>query len=138
MTHSCEFENFSGKIFENGGDVDGCLGSNTHLVLGVVLQETLDTTAWKLSENKVSNPILSKRMSVRRNSLQALSSMPRSRKTPPQIHHVISSSRPSRMPDDEFRAHRDGFRGGFDGCARFMRSLVSMSHCLKLLNSRGL
>ena len=53
MTHSCEFENFGGQILENGGNVDGSLGSNAHLILGVVLQETLDTTAGEL-EMKVS------------------------------------------------------------------------------------
>jgi hypothetical protein len=48
MTHSCELENFSSQVFENSGNVDGSLGSHAHLVLGVVLQETLDTTAREL------------------------------------------------------------------------------------------
>jgi hypothetical protein len=48
MTHSCELEDFSGQVFEDGGNVDGSLGSNAHLILGVVLQETLDTTAREL------------------------------------------------------------------------------------------
>ncbi len=48
VTHSCELENFSGQVFEDGGNVDGSLGSNAHLILGVVLQETLDTTAGEL------------------------------------------------------------------------------------------
>jgi hypothetical protein len=48
MTHSCELENFSSQVFENGGNVDGSLGSHAHFVLGVVLQETLDTTAGEL------------------------------------------------------------------------------------------
>jgi hypothetical protein len=48
VTHSCEFEDFSGEIFEDGGNVNGCLGSNSHLVLCVVLQETLDTAAREL------------------------------------------------------------------------------------------
>jgi hypothetical protein len=50
MTHSCELEDFSGKIFENGGNIDGSLGSNSHLVLSIVLQETLDTTAGELEQ----------------------------------------------------------------------------------------
>jgi hypothetical protein len=54
MTHSCELEDFSGQIFEDGGNVDGSLGSNAHLVLGVVLQETLYTTAWELEKWVVS------------------------------------------------------------------------------------
>jgi hypothetical protein len=48
MTHSCELENFRREIFEDSSNVDGCLRSNAHLVLGVVLQETLDTTAGEL------------------------------------------------------------------------------------------
>jgi hypothetical protein len=54
MTHSSELKDFSGQIFEDGGNVDGSLGSNAHLVLGVVLQETLDTTAWELEKWVVS------------------------------------------------------------------------------------
>ena len=50
MTHSCELENFGGQILENGGNVDCSLGSNAHLILGVVLQESLDTTAGKLEK----------------------------------------------------------------------------------------
>jgi hypothetical protein len=52
VTHSCELENFSGQVLEDGGNIDGSLGSNAHLILGVVLQETLDTTAGEL-ENGV-------------------------------------------------------------------------------------
>lgn len=48
MTHACELENLSSEIFEDGGNVDGGLGANTHLVLGVGLEETLDTTAGEL------------------------------------------------------------------------------------------
>jgi hypothetical protein len=49
-THSCQLENFSGEVFEDSCDVYGGLSSNTHLVLGVVLQETLDTTAGELDK----------------------------------------------------------------------------------------
>jgi len=45
---SCKLEDFSGQVFENGGNVDCSLGTNAHLILGVVLQETLDTTAGEL------------------------------------------------------------------------------------------
>jgi hypothetical protein len=48
VTHSCELEDFGGEIFEDGGNVNSCLGSNSHLVLCVVLQEALDTTAGEL------------------------------------------------------------------------------------------
>lgn len=54
MTHSCELKNFSGKIFEDGCNIDCCLSPNAHLVLSVVLQESLDTTAGKLREKYVS------------------------------------------------------------------------------------
>jgi len=47
---SCELENFSSQIFEDCSNIDGSLGSNAHLVLGVVLQETLDTTAGELEK----------------------------------------------------------------------------------------
>jgi hypothetical protein len=50
MTHSRKLEDFSGEIFENGGNVDCSLGTNAHLILGVVLQETLDTTAGELEK----------------------------------------------------------------------------------------
>lgn len=48
MTHACQLEDFGSQILENGGDIDGCLGANTHFVLGVRLEETLDTTTWEL------------------------------------------------------------------------------------------
>lgn len=48
MTHSCEFEDFGSQVLEHGSDIDGCLGADAHFVLGVGLEETLDTTAWEL------------------------------------------------------------------------------------------
>ena len=62
---SSKFEDFSGQVFEDGRDVDGSyawliqrkgtrrdtehtLSTNAHLILGVVLQETLDTAAREL------------------------------------------------------------------------------------------
>ena len=50
MTHSCKLKDFSGQVFEDGGNVDCSLGTNAHLILGVVLQETLDTTAGELEK----------------------------------------------------------------------------------------
>jgi hypothetical protein len=47
-THACELEDLSGQVLKNSGDIDSSLGSNTHLVLGVLLEETLDTTAGEL------------------------------------------------------------------------------------------
>jgi hypothetical protein len=49
MTHPCQLKNLGGEVFENGCDIDGCLGTDAHLVLGVLLQKTLDTTARELS-----------------------------------------------------------------------------------------
>ena len=44
-----ELEDFGGEIFEDGGNVDGSFGAHAHLVLGLRLQEALDTTARELS-----------------------------------------------------------------------------------------
>lgn len=48
MTYSCQLEHLSRQVFEYGCDIDGSLGTDAHLVLGVLLEETLDTTAGKL------------------------------------------------------------------------------------------
>ena len=58
MTHACELEDLGGQVLENSGNVDGSLGANTHLVLGVCLEETLDTTAGELEGMKVSDRII--------------------------------------------------------------------------------
>ena len=47
-TYACKFENFSGQILEDSSDIDSSLGADAHLVLGVLLEETLDTTAREL------------------------------------------------------------------------------------------
>lgn len=47
-TYSCKFENFSCEVLEDSSDVDGSFRTDTHLVLSVVLQETLDTTTREL------------------------------------------------------------------------------------------
>jgi len=43
-----EFENFGSQILQDGSDIDGGFGTNSHLVLSVVLEETLDSTAGEL------------------------------------------------------------------------------------------
>jgi hypothetical protein len=58
-TYSCKFKNFGGEVFEDSRDVHGCFSSHAHLVLGVVLQETLDTTAGELQKVGVSKGDLS-------------------------------------------------------------------------------
>jgi len=45
---ACQLENFGGEVFEDGGDVYSCLCADAHLVLGLRLEETLDTAAWEL------------------------------------------------------------------------------------------
>lgn len=45
---ACQFENFGGKILQNSSDIDSSFGSDAHLVLCIVLQETLDATAREL------------------------------------------------------------------------------------------
>jgi hypothetical protein len=64
MTHSCELENFRGEVFEDSGNVDGCLRSNAHFVLGIVLQETLDTTARELDRKYRQHVTRSRHCSV--------------------------------------------------------------------------
>lgn len=49
-TYACEFEDFGRQVLENGGGVDGSLGTDAHLALGVGLEETLDTAAGELGE----------------------------------------------------------------------------------------
>ena len=48
VTYSCKLEDLGGQIFEYGCDIDGSLGADAHLVLGVLLEEALDTTAREL------------------------------------------------------------------------------------------
>lgn len=43
-----EFENLGGEVLEDGGGVDGSLGSDTHVVLGAGLEVTVDTTDGEL------------------------------------------------------------------------------------------
>jgi hypothetical protein len=68
-----EFENFGSQVLEDGGDIDSgynrtsqrrvpagkltsdhTFGTNSHLVLGVVLEETLDTAAGELENFDIS------------------------------------------------------------------------------------
>lgn len=45
---SGKLEDFGGEVLEDRGHVDSSLRSDAHLVLGLGLQETLDTAAWEL------------------------------------------------------------------------------------------
>lgn len=47
-TYSCKFEDLGSKVFENSSNVNGSLGANTHLVLGVLLEKALDTATGEL------------------------------------------------------------------------------------------
>lgn len=48
VTYACELQNFGREILQHGSNVYSCFGANAHLVLCVLLQEALDTAAWKL------------------------------------------------------------------------------------------
>jgi hypothetical protein len=43
-----EFEDFGREIFEDGGEVDGCLSTNSSLLARDCAKMTLYATAWKL------------------------------------------------------------------------------------------
>jgi hypothetical protein len=47
-TYASQLEDFGSQVFEDSGDVHGSLGADAHLVLGVLLQEALDTTTREL------------------------------------------------------------------------------------------
>lgn len=49
---TCELENLGGKVFENGRGVDGSLGTDADVVLGSVLQVTVDTTDGELEATR--------------------------------------------------------------------------------------
>lgn len=53
-TYACQLEHFSGQVLEDCSDVNGSFGADTHLVLGVGLEETLDTAARELETKNVS------------------------------------------------------------------------------------
>lgn len=48
MTHACQLKDFGSQVFQHRRDIDRSLGTNAHLVLGVLLQETLNATAGEL------------------------------------------------------------------------------------------
>lgn len=53
-TYACQLEDFGSQVLENRGYVHGSLGTDAHLVLGVLLEETLDTAAGKLARRSWS------------------------------------------------------------------------------------
>lgn len=72
---ACELEDFGSQVLENSSNVDSSLGADTHLVLGVCLEETLDTTAGELktSASRVALLFLGTLSSGRRLPARALS-----------------------------------------------------------------
>jgi hypothetical protein len=50
---ACQFEDFGCQVFQHCCDVDSSFGADAHLVLGLRLEETLDTTAGKLVKEEV-------------------------------------------------------------------------------------
>lgn len=51
ITYTRKLEDFSGKILQHCRHVDCCFSANAHLVLRVLLEESLDTTAWELRKD---------------------------------------------------------------------------------------
>lgn len=51
-TYPRKFEDFGSEILEHRGNVNSRLGADAHLVLCVLLQETLDTAARKLERER--------------------------------------------------------------------------------------
>lgn len=54
MTYACQLKDFGSQILEYSSNVNGSLGADAHLVLGVGLEETLDTAAGELGGDSVS------------------------------------------------------------------------------------
>lgn len=53
-TYSCKFKHFGRQVLEYGSNVDGSLGADAHLVLGILLEETLDTAAGELERDELA------------------------------------------------------------------------------------
>lgn len=47
-TYACQLEDFGCEVLQHGGNVDGGLGADAHLLLGVLLEETLHTSTGEL------------------------------------------------------------------------------------------
>jgi hypothetical protein len=78
-TYAGQFKHLGGEILEYGGDIDSCLGANAHLVLCVLLEEALDTTARELECNilaKESTDKARRRVQAARDRCGALQPIP--------------------------------------------------------------
>ena len=49
-----QLEHFGGQILQDGSAVNGCFGTNTHLILRASLQVTMDTTDRELQKRRQS------------------------------------------------------------------------------------
>jgi hypothetical protein len=47
-TYACQLQHLSRQVLQHSGNINRSLCADAHLVLGVVLEETLDTSAWEL------------------------------------------------------------------------------------------
>lgn len=50
-TYACQLEDFGCEVLKDGGHIHGSLGADAHLLLSVLLEETLDTTAGELGRS---------------------------------------------------------------------------------------
>jgi hypothetical protein len=72
MTYSCKLENFRSEIFQDDGNVDSCLRSNTHLLSSVGFQETPDPTTGELERSVLSIFSLSLRSRIQFQGLEQI------------------------------------------------------------------
>jgi len=52
VTYACQLKNLGSQVLQYSRDIDCCLGANAHLILGVLLEEALDTTAGELHRHE--------------------------------------------------------------------------------------
>ena len=57
-----KFQDLSSKVFKNGRGIDSCLRTDTNVVLGPILQVTVNTANWELKIRSIlvlsANPFL--------------------------------------------------------------------------------
>lgn len=66
---ACQFEHLGGEVFEDGRCVDGSLGADSDVVLGSVLQVTVDTTDGELDAVEVQGARISSRREERKQTV---------------------------------------------------------------------
>lgn len=51
-TYACQLQDFGGEVLQYGSNIYSSFSADTHLVLCVLLEETLDTAAGELQEGR--------------------------------------------------------------------------------------